>query len=152
MQTFVSQSYLDMYFSYTSVLGSHTFFMLFLPLMYLIVDQKFGRVYVYSRLLTLQPYSFLRIGRNFCSDAQGTMKMKLTVLGLSVCAAATESTSTSHCDRYASPGVWISINAFRQFDDHGYCGVLLCPAVPATASHPDTVRNYTRIISLGPTG
>ena len=44
MQTFVSQPCLDMYFSYTSVLGSHTFFMLFLPLMYLIVDQKFGRV------------------------------------------------------------------------------------------------------------
>ena len=77
MQTFVSQPCLDMYFSYTSVLGSHTFFMLFLPLMYLIVDQKFGRVYVYKRLLTLQPYSLLRIGCNLCSNAQGTMRMEL---------------------------------------------------------------------------
>ena len=139
MQTFVSQPCLDMYFSYTSVLGSHTFFMLFLPLMYLIVDQKFGRVYVCKRVLTLQPYSFLRIGRNLCRNAQGTMRMELTALGLCVCAASTKSTSAPDCGWHASPRVRISIDAFCQFDDHGYCGVLLCPAISATAAYPGTV-------------
>lgn len=139
MQTFVSQPYLDMYFSYTSVLGSHTFFMLFLPLMYLIVDQKFGRVYVCKRVLTLQPYSFLRIGRNLCRNAQGTMRMELTALGLCVCATSTKSACASHCGWHASPRVRISIDAFREFDDHGYCGVSLCPAISAIAAYPGTV-------------
>lgn len=86
--------------------------MLFLPLMYLIVDQKFGRVYVYKKLLTLQPYSLLRIGRNLCSNAQGTMRIELTALGLCVCAASTKPTGASDCSWHASPRVRISIDAF----------------------------------------
>ncbi|WFD25402.1 hypothetical protein MNAN1_000366d, partial [Malassezia nana] len=43
-QEHVKHPWLDKYFLYSSVLGSHTFFMLFLPPTYLLLDPKFGRI------------------------------------------------------------------------------------------------------------
>jgi len=36
--------FLDKYFLYTSILGSHTFFLLFLPPIYLLLEPSFGRM------------------------------------------------------------------------------------------------------------
>lgn len=60
-QDLVNMPFLDRYFLWSSVLGTHTFFMLFLPAVYLLLGPDFGRRFVVALTVSLIMLSTLAV-------------------------------------------------------------------------------------------